>query len=394
MIEPADRTHNRSTLAERQLYLARGVAAVSLIIGVLCSLPLWATKARLYPEAAVWPTSVDHSFVLELTLCAALFGALIAMLVWKSGWWLSAAACAIVVLFVCLDQSRLQPWVVTYSLLLLVSTFSEPCKRWRVSLLATLRFVLAAEYFWGGIQKANVSFVSQVWPSFAQPLLQLLHVPWTVGRAVGVVAPGVEACIGIGLLIPRVRRVAVVGACLVHAMILASLISAGENVSVWAWNLAMPALDIVLFWPSTFERIDVAVLMRFPLSAPILLLVGVLPALSFFGLWDLYASAALYSGNIPQAVVVVDPRALDSLPPLLRRNTWQQSTPMFIDINRWSFEELRVPAYPETRVLKVVGRYVCTRWSRAALYVLILDRPNWLDGHREKERLPCSDQTW
>jgi len=51
-------------------------------------------------------------------------------------------------------------------------------------------------------------------------------------------------------------------------------------------------------------------------------------------------------GNTAQAVVVIDPAALNTLPDVLRRNTWQQSRPMFIDLNRWSFDELQVPIYP------------------------------------------------
>ena len=41
--------------------------------------------------------------------------------------------------------------------------------------------------------------------------------------------------------------------------------------------------------------------------------------------------------------MIVTPDTLKSFPAIVRRNTWQQSEPMFIDVNRWSYEEIERP---------------------------------------------------
>jgi uncharacterized membrane protein YphA (DoxX/SURF4 family) len=299
----------------------------------------------------------------------------------------------LIAVFVAFDQSRLQPWVVTYSLALAIAAFGSDDRARNESVLAALRFAFAAEYVWSGLQKANVSFVEHVWPVFATPLIHALHLPPAAITATGAGVPLIELGIGCALFVPRARRAGVVAACAMHATILLSLVVSGENAAVWPWNVAMPLFDIVLFWNATRVPWRVGTLLRFRPAIAVVLFAGVMPAFSFLGLWDAYASAALYSGNTAQAVVLVDPSKLETLPDLLRRNTWQGTAPMFVDINRWSFDELQVPAYPEPRVFRAVGRYLCAT-QPSAVALVILGRPHWLDGSRDRTRLPCSDAAW
>ena len=110
--------------------------------------------------------------------------------------------------------------------------------------------------------------------------------------------------------------------------------------------------------------------------------------MSFVELWDSYLSAALYSGNTIQSIVLVRPDSMSRLPALIRENTWQQSQPMFIDINRWSYDELNVPAYPARRVMKSVGATLCRTWTPTGVF-RILGRPRWSDGVRDSESYAC-----
>jgi uncharacterized membrane protein YphA (DoxX/SURF4 family) len=380
--------------ASRDIYRIVVIACIAMAAGIGCSRSLWIAADRLYPVVPVVAGMPAPSFAPSALLLIALLAVLVLAMVPRLPPWFRALPVGAIVLFVILDQSRLQPWVFMYAIVLAVAAFASRDDERNASVLMTLRFVVAAQYVWSGLQKANVSFVDQVWPTFADPLFGVLHLPPAAGHAAGFAVPLLELGVGCCLLVPRARRVGVVVACLTHATILASLIAAGENVVVWPWNVAMPVLDVVLFWNATSAGWSIASIRRFPLSIAVAVLVGVLPALSFAGRWDAYASWALYSGNTAQAVVVIDPSGLDRLPDLVRRSTWQQSRPMFIDLNRWSYDELAVPIYPEPRVFRAIGRDVCTTYGAAAVTLVILGRPDWRTGQRDRTRLPCADPTW
>jgi hypothetical protein len=64
---------------------------------------------------------------------------------------------------------------------------------------------------------------------------------------------------------------------------------------------------------------------------------------------------------------------------------------MFIDLNRWSFDELNVPAYPSERVMKQVAVDICgTFIHRADKGMLVIHgRPDWRSGAREQRSYPC-----
>src|SRR5207253_2443158 len=117
---------------------------------------------------------------------------------------------------------------------------------------------------------------------------------------------------------------------------------------------------------------------------------AVLPVLSFVGCWDSYLSGALYSGNTEQAIVIVTPDVVPRLPALIARNTWRESAPRFIDLNRWSYDELNVPAYPADRVFREVASEVCRHYvDEGALR--ILGRPDTLSGARASTTVPCAE---
>lgn len=374
----------------RVIHRVRIIASAALLAGMACSHGLWFSPDRTYPPIPLFPGTPALSLPMNALLLGLLLASVAVAVLPKAPPWAAALPVGLLAVLIAFDQSRLQPWIVTYGVVLLLTAFAG---RSDAGVVMTLRFAIAIEYVWSGLQKANVNFIDRVWPDFSGALTQTLHLPHQISHAAGVVAPIVEVAIGCGLFIPRTRRVAVIAACAMHATILASLVGSGENVAVWPWNVAMPLLDIVLFWNATSAPWSISRLRRFPAGIAAAILVGVLPALSFWGYWDAYASAALYSGNTAQAAVVIDPADLNTLPPILRRNTWQASRPMFIDINRWSYEELGVPVYPQPRVFRAVGRYLCDS-RRAAVSLVILGRPDWLSGRRDRTSLPCTDPSW
>jgi hypothetical protein len=76
--------------------------------------------------------------------------------------------------------------------------------------------------------------------------------PASAWLSLGLLLPLAEAAIGVGLLFPRTRGVAWVGAVLMHALVLLSIGPVGRsyNAIVWPWNAAMIA---PVCWQATFS---------------------------------------------------------------------------------------------------------------------------------------------
>ncbi len=348
---------------------------------------LWVAVNRLYPRAPIVPLA-EAPLAAEVALLLLVVTGLV--LGWmersRSRAAIGVALIALAML-VAADQSRLQPWVYEYALLLAVLGSAASSSDGQYTALKVCRSLLVALYFWGAVQKMNVSFVTRTWPEFVG--IPARHALWL--QSVGWAPPLVELGIALTLASRRLRRVGVAGAVLLHVTNIALLLMSGENSVVWVWNAAMAASVIVLFagedppMPKASGR-------RLRLREVVVLgLAWVMPALSFLGFWDSYLSAALYSGNTLQGVIVIPQASITTLPKVINRNTWQQTAPAFIDLNRWSYDELNVPAYPAERVLRLVALRACRAYLPApGGTLLLLGRPDWLNGRRARTTYECA----
>lgn len=292
-----------------------------------------------------------------------------------------------------LDQTRWQPWFFLYFFMLAVVGFSEWDKtkdRGRAALYA-LKLIIAFTYFWSGIQKFNVNFVRETWPDVASSALRLLpqsvrHLP----PFLILMVPGVEILIGVGLLTLRFRQIAAALAVITHLVILILLVMSGENTVVWPWNIAMVLFVAVLFLGDK-DATGIRVLTpKTVLHVFVLLLFGFLPALNFVGLWDSYFSSALYSGNTHQAAIIITPEVIDRLPDKIHEYIWQKNKPFFLDINRWAFGELNVPAYPEPRIYRVVTEQICKYADDSPdIRLMIKSKPDLFTARRTSEYYDC-----
>jgi len=304
--------------SSRDIYRVVIIACIAMAAGMACSRPLWISADRLYPPVPILNVSTT-SFALSAVLLSALLVALVVSALPKVPVWCRVVPVGIIAVLVALDQSRFQPWIFMYAVILLVAAFASRIEGRNAGILMTLRFMLAAQYFWSGLQKANDSFIEQVWPTFADPLFGALHLPLSAGHAAGFVVPLLEVAVGCCLFVPRTRRIGVIGACVTHATILASLLASGEKHR----RLGLERRNASVRLRAVLERderpVDCLVNSEISAGHCVRLVGRVLPALSFVGYWDSYPSWALYSGNTAQAVVVIDPAALNTLPDVLRR---------------------------------------------------------------------------
>jgi hypothetical protein len=375
---------------------AIAISAIGCVAGVGLSLPLWYSADRLYPRVPVvaglvMPPPMEGAFVGCLVIALALVAA---------GWRRRVsvpAALAFTAILVAFDQSRLQPWVYEYALLFAALSAivpGQPSHGRSPDVMATGRLIVIALYFWSGVQKMNVTFVSQIWPAVAAPLMAVGPGAALLG-GLGWGVPVAEVAIAWGLLARRTRRYAVVIAVCLHAGILITLTLAGENRVVWPWNVALALLVTALFGGGAGAEGRTSIVTgdgsprhRLAIAACV-----VLPVFSFAGWWDPYLSGALYSGNTLQAAIVVTPEVAERLPAVMKQSTWRQSRPMFLDLNRWSYAELQVPAYPAYRVLRAVAEQVCAAYvPRGHGSIRLLGRPHWRTGERRLESHDCSGQ--
>ena len=174
-----------------------------------------------------------------------------------------------------------------------------------------------------------------------------------------------EIFTGCGLLLKRTRGLCVWLAVLIHASVLTLFIWQGRNSIVWAWNVALAIIVFILF-----RRSDASTWRTFTASdapgAPgriaqvLTVACTLLPALSFFGLWDMYLSGALYSGNTPVAVVRVDEQVYGRLPGAAKQQVFTtRGGERVLPQHEWAMAELNVPPYPEPRVYRQVALEVC-----------------------------------
>jgi hypothetical protein len=181
--------------------------------------------------------------------------------------------------------------------------------------------------------------------------------------------PFLEIFIAIGVWFRKTRWFAIALAAILHGASLLFLGPIGHDVNsvIWPWNIAMFALLLILFGSketASFSEIF-RELRRSWGGAMVVGLYGLLPVLSFFGLWDSYLSFSLYSGNLSNADLYVTQSFAKRLPrdmqtyvyPTRNYNPAYQAPFMFEHV-MWATAVLGTPPLPEQRGYAVMFRYV------------------------------------
>ena len=373
------------------------VLVAAIICGLAISGRLWLSSARAYPTAPVSDALPGVPFPLDYLWLAAVLFLLAAVLVSERPRKFVAAFLIAAGLLCLWDQSRWQPWFFQYYFMLAALCLGSrggDLKAGNADVLNACRLIVAATYFWGGVQKINHSFAAEIMPALLSPYLR--HLPRAFGAlpaVLAVAAPLAEVCAGVGLLMRRTRRAACLLAVAANAVALALLVPVGANVVVWPWNAAMAAFVLVLFRrDDTSSAQDILIGRKSLARVALLLLFGVMPLLSLFNLWDSYLSAALYSGNTARAGVYVSDSMRERLPARARASVRSVGGKNLLSLLRWSDAEFNVPPYPEPRVYFKLARWVCSRAESAPDATLVIEgRPGILDGARTSSVYDCGN---
>ena len=388
--------------------LLKLAVAAGCACGFVLSRRLWLSSLRDYPHAPVAEVLRPPAFPLDFAWLFALF-LLLALAVHAARPRKYIAAFLVTAGLLALwDQSRWQPWFYQYYFMLAaLAAFpwggdarigegggdAGRINARRAAALDACRLVVAGTYFWGGVQKLN--------PGFEGTMLllvgRLLPPRWAAAAAAAsvIAVPAVEIFVGVALLTRRFRNVALALALATHAAVLVLLVPSGTNTVVWPWNVAMPAAAVALFWRARdFSARPLLAALRRPLNLAVALLFCAMPALSFAGWWDSYLSAALYSGGTSEAVVRFGEPVYAGLPARARAAAVREGDRYALNVSRWSFAELNVPAYPEERIFRRAARSLCERAGAPGDVTLeIRERPRLWGGAGGVKTLDCASLT-
>jgi hypothetical protein len=378
---------------ERRLIWLKVTLALALASGFILSWRLW-ISARLFPLVPVIRNLPAVPFPFDYVWFALLLGLLAAICIKPQPRRLVIAFLALAGLLCLFDQMRCQPWFYQYSFMLAAFGFYAWRERRGKNNGAALNccaLIIVAIYFWSGVQKLNASFINEVWPGMAEPLLRFLPGGFkSLPRLTALIVPLLEICIALGLLTRRFRNASVIAAIATHAVILGLLIPTGENTVVWPWNIAMSLMVLILFWRNQENGARQILFPKHAFHALVAILFGILPAFSLIGLWDSYLSSALYSGNNYRGVIYITQPVMDRLPAALHKYVWTDVQPMFLDTTLWAYGELNVPVYPEPRVFRRITEQVCAYAERPSDVQLGLrERPNLFTGIRATRYHDC-----
>jgi hypothetical protein len=366
----------------------KATVALAFAVGLGLSSPLW-IGPRTYPRVPVLG-GLELPGLAEVMLFAALFplAALTALSARPRTF--IAAFLAIIAIFCVFDVTRWQPWVYQYGLILAtlgLFSWKEDDPGGQARTLNILRLIIASTYIFSGLQKINSEFVETVFPDLVEPVTNVFPAAAAPLYLLGVLAPFLQVAFGVGLLAQRFRRVSLILAVAMHLFILAMVgpLGANWNAIIWPWTAAMAIFDLLLFATrDTFSLREIVWTKRYPFHAAVLALFGVMPLLSFANLWDSYLSAALYSGNLTDALIYTTDEVREMLPEAIRAHIVKSgANDNELDVQAWATRELNVPAYPETRIHKRIAKSLCDQMGAPAELTLVVREHRLLFGPSE-----------
>ena len=339
--------HDQGSLA-RRLYAARAIVVLALLTTLVIARGLFLEHA-LFGAVPAFPGAPSWGAPVDVVLLGLIGAAGLAALHPRGG--LAALVCVGLLALRCVpDRMAWQPYLLHYGFALLALGLAARPQADPGRALRALRWCAAGIYFWSGASKFTATFLDN---GMEQLLPAVVPESWVPGlQSCAIVVPLSEVAFALGLLLPRLRRPAVVLAIATHLFILAMIGPTGlsYNHVVWPWNLAMLLLVPLLFW-SADESESEAQGGSGGLVPAALGLFWVAPILGHLGLWNPYLSFKLYTVNFEIGTIYVSPALAAKLPETTQAN----------------LQPLAIQREVEGRAYEFAGFLVVPWWSEAEL---------------------------
>jgi hypothetical protein len=375
--------------AARAALLRRALALAALLL-IAATWRLWTPEhafpqvplvslARHVPSWCDWVGAAAMIAGLALALLAPGSGR-----VASAGLFVYAAATSALVL---LDQMRLQAWAYQFVLMALLLALAD-----RRTAFALLRLFIASFYFHSALSKLDHAFLHTLGQQFAAALAGAMGASldgWSDGArmAAAAVFPAGELAVALGLCFPRTRLPALIGALVLHVLLLVILGPAGldHKPGVLIWNAYFIVQDVLLFAGSRLavdgklpegasgasERLAAdgsAARRRGNLVAAVLAWAAVLlPFLAPTAWFDLWPSWGLYAPSAERVMLLVHRRERDFMPDEWRAFVEESADPadpwLRVRLDRMALDRLGAPLYPQNRCQLGVAEAMIARYA-------------------------------
>jgi hypothetical protein len=363
------------------------VRTVSLffLCGILLSWPLW-LSGRVFPLTPVVPLP-DLPRTISIVIASLLCASLVLLFIFPLSRKAAILVLAVLAAEAFTDQNRWQPWVFQYLLFILLLAVRGREKKYQVTdekITQGFRLVVCGIYFWSGMQKLNPDYFTDMTVWLTEPIGRYFGAgAGTFAARAACAIPAVEIFIAFGLMARATRRFALIITIGMHVYIALLTTPLGRDVNyvILPWNLCMITLVLLLFRrqdAASPRNVFSAARERYLL--PVFVLAWIAPLLSFFGVYDSYLSASLYSGNSDNGFIYLSKNACHELPQEWRSKVYTQvpqtrpDTLYYIYVNECSMQELHVPAYPEERIFRQVKNRLETLLPDSEALTLVIQR--------------------
>lgn len=344
------------------------VIALSFLIEMVISWKLWVPINRTFPMVSTFK-GLDFSLYVigDSILTAAIFIVLLGIILQKLVKLCTIALLCCLSILILEDITRLQAWVYTQGILLLI--LSQNKKSRTKSILTGVLLLTALVYIWSGIQKMNLGFITQTFPwmlsTFGLDVQSGLYQSYPIIYYLFFLAPLYELTLGVFLLFSRTRKIGFIMGILMHIFILVSLGPTGHhwNIIIWPWNISL--IVVLLLFYRLIEPINLFKGLQYPtINWIIILLFGAMPALNFIGYWGKPLSGSLYSGTDSTIYFYYDIKEAPAFERLkIETTTTPESNPKDevskIAFMHWSMSDIQIPYYQSTHYFKRYGKKMC-----------------------------------
>lgn len=318
-------------------------------IAKIISYPLW-LSTRSFPLVPVFDFFNNvPSFIHTILYSVSLISLLLILTGYKKIYFLTILFIS-ELLSCSLDVARWQPWEYQYLFLTLIFIFfrNDDFKKY-----TAITIIVCSLYFYSGIHKLNGGFLYAVWEKMI--LKSFMGFSWREIKSynlhyIGLLIPFFEITAGISLLFKSVRKYAAIFLIVMHVFIIMFLSPMGVdyNVIVLPWNTAMLLIIWILYIQQPIPFTANSLVEKYNII--IIAFWVILPALSFFKLWDGYISSRLYSGNsVHLTICLKENDRYKNLTKFISttNNSAPCSTMGKISVHNWATSEIKVVPYAE-----------------------------------------------
>lgn len=363
------------------------VGSVGLLFSLLMSASAWST-GRTFPFSPVIPNFVLPTLIQTGLFTSVIIGLTVSLFYPNHKKTALTVSLLSLLLLVLTDITRLQPWILHYSAVLVMLSFLIPKKHFSTThVLDAARLVVGGIYFYAGIQKLNLRFFTEIFPWVTQNIWEPFGENGIkIALLIGLFIPFIEALFAIGFFTKRFRNLSIVGSTSMIILVLASLGPWAQNwnSSVWPWNFGIYGMVLILFLGADFSLLEF--IKRQKKNLLVWLAVSIfwiMPLGNFIGITDHYLSWSLYSGRVPEASLIGDQLFLESLSSRAENGS--------LPFQRWTISDLNLVPYPEERVFKNVFNELCNKHEILPAQ-LVITTPHFFQTNLiDKETFNCSD---